>query len=157
MTRPKRRTKKIDPVKEAEIVRDLVEHEKTQVEIAQAAEVSRRSVQRIKESHRDEIEAHQREVQLRTLRHLDETLDAQNKALAADVLAEGSRTKPQSYRVQLEGAGVIGGKGGPLINIDARRLQVNVDAAKLQALANLPRGEAKRRLEDRLAALAGGD
>ena len=112
MTRPKRRTKKIDPVKEAEIVRDLVEHEKTQVEIAQAAEVSRRSVQRIKESHRDEIEAHQKEVQLRTLRHLDETLDAQNKALAADVLAEGSRTKPQSYRVQLEGAGVIGGKGG---------------------------------------------
>ena len=145
--------KRISPEQEASIVHGVAEGTQTQKQLAKDAAVSVKTVQRVTERHEDRIRELQQDLKRRTLERMSEEFDEMFDARLRSICNPDSRTAAQDLRVLGEMAGVIG--KSPLVAIDQRSVTISVDAAKLQVLASLPHGAAKRRLEDRLAALAG--
>lgn len=129
-------------------------------EAGEAAGVPRETARNIANRNREEIDGLKEAL---TREALNEVLANKGRALRArlkDAEAEPgeSKTAPSSLRVAYEACGVIGGRGGPLVNIDQRSMTLNVEggqSAALRELGALSPAELDAQLEQRMAKLSG--
>ena len=119
-------------------------------EIARDAGVSHGAVHNWVRKLEDRLDDWRVRLKARWTRKVLDDVDGVTAAQIAAASDPACRHGPQAARVLLEGAGVIGQRGGPLVSIDMRQQHVTLQAGAGDTLGALSLDELRARVESKL-------